>query len=118
MNSFLWSDGDPSPRAFPLKGGAQSKPVSCMVVLFYTFRARGEMKTSTFSLPQINRLPYSSRPLETEAPFKKKKEKRILKKKREKKRQKEKKKQLNRKRRKGTKKEKEKRAVPEGAGEH
>lgn len=55
MNSFLWSDGDPSRTAFPLKGGAQSKPVSCMVVLFYTFRAWGENEN-------IHILPSSNKP--------------------------------------------------------
>ena len=76
------------------------------------------IKTSILSLPQMNRLLCSTRPLKTEALFKNKKEKRIKKKKKRgeggKKEKKEK--ELNR-RRKGMKKEKEKQAVPEGAGE-
>lgn len=38
------------------------------------------MQTFTFSLPQINRLLYLSRPLKTEALFKKKKKKEVKKK--------------------------------------
>lgn len=81
MNSSCLSDGDPFQTPFPLKVGAQRKPVSCVVILFYSFRALGKRKTSTFCLPQINQLLYSSHPLKTEALLKKEKKKRNVKKK-------------------------------------
>lgn len=74
------------------------------------------MQTFTFSLPQINRLLYLSRPLKTEALFKKKKKKEVKKKRQKIKKKKE---ELNRRRRKGEKKKKKRvrGVVPEGDGE-